>query len=104
MIIAFALSENRQECTIDMHFGRCNWYGIYDTGTRESIFVENPNQDNEEGAGCDSAKMLLDYKINAVAAGRFGSKVVDFFSQHSIQMIVTRDNQTFGELINKIKL
>ena len=103
MIIALALTENHIQSPIDLHFGRCDWYCIYNSKSGEKKFVENLNRYNEEGSGCSSAKMLLGHNINAAVAGRFGNKVIEVFRQHNVQMIIAKENQTFEYIIHQIK-
>ena len=102
MIIAIAAYENNLNAFVDPHFGRCNWYYLYDLETQEGLFIENPAMNNPEKAGCDAAELLLDKKINMAIAGRFGSKVVDVFRRNNIQMVIPESQQTVSEIINQI--
>ena len=103
MIIAIAANENHLKATVDPHFGRCNWYCIYDTETHKSSFIENPVRYYQEMAGCDAAELLVSKRINLVIAGRFGSKVIDVFRKNNIQMVVPEAEQRLAEIINQIK-
>ena len=103
MIIAVALTENHLRSLIDTHFGRCDWYGIHNSVTKETSYVENPNRYLEEGAGCNSADFLFTLKVELVVAGRFGNKVIERFKQNNIQMVISSENQTFEQIINHIK-
>ena len=104
MIIAFALIENHPRSVINEHFGRCDWYGIYNTDTKESKFIENPNRYAEEGAGCTSAELLMQYNIQSIVAGRFGSRVVEFFNKNNIHMIIPDNmDKTMNDLIKLIQ-
>lgn len=103
MLIAIAANENYPKAFIDMHFGRCDWYCLFDTETRESSFIENPMRHHEANAGCDAAKFLTDKGIGMAVAGRFGSKVVDEFRNRNIQMVIPETQQTIEEFINHIK-
>lgn len=103
MIIAVALTENHIRSLIDVHFGRCDWYGIHNSATKETSFVENPNRYLEEGAGCKSVDFLKELNIELVVAGRFGNKVVDLFKNKDILMVISSENQTFEQIINHIK-
>jgi len=77
MIIAIAANENHLKAIVDPHFGRCDWYCLYNTETKETLFFENPARHHQEKAGCDAAELLVGKNINIAVAGRFGSKVVD---------------------------
>lgn len=103
MIIALATNENNLNATIDPHFGRCNWYCLYDTETHKNSFIENPVRNHQEQAGCDAAELLLGENISMAIAGRFGSKVVGEFRRNNIQMVIPETQQTLSEIINQIK-
>ena len=44
MIIAVALTENHLWSLIDKHFGRCDWYGMYNSISKEISYLEKPKQ------------------------------------------------------------
>lgn len=103
MIIAIATNENHLNAVVDPHFGRCNWYCLFNTETRKSSFIVNPARHHLEKVGCDAADLLLGKNISLAIAGRFGSKVVDVFRKSNIQMVIPEAQQTLSEIINQIK-
>ncbi len=103
MIIAIAASEDHLKSNVDPHFGRCDWYCLYDTESRKSSFIENTFRYQQEQAGTDAAKFLLTKGIKTAVAGRFGSKVVDVFRENSVQMIILEKSQTISRFINSLK-
>lgn len=103
MIIAIAVNENNLNAVVDPHFGRCNWYCLYDTETHKNLFLENLAQKQREQSGCDAAELLLDKNVNMAIAGRFGSKVAEVFRRNNIQMVIPEIQQTLSEIINQIK-
>jgi predicted Fe-Mo cluster-binding NifX family protein len=103
MIIAISASEDQLKSIIDPHFGRCDWYCLYDTDTRKFSFLENTFRYQQEQAGFDAAKFLLTKGIKIVVAGRFGSKVIDVFKENDVQMIIPQTEQTISKFINSFK-
>ncbi|MCX6236140.1 MAG: dinitrogenase iron-molybdenum cofactor biosynthesis protein [Bacteroidia bacterium] len=103
MIIAIATNENHLNAVVDTHFGRCNWYCLFDTETRKSSFIVNPARHHPDKAGCEAADLLLVKNISLAIAGRFGSKVVDVFKRNNVQMVIPESQQTVSEIINQIK-
>jgi predicted Fe-Mo cluster-binding NifX family protein len=103
MIIAISLNENHSKALVDEHFGRCAWYCIYDSEKRKFEYIENTNRSTEEGAGCKSAEMLMQYEIQIAIAGRFGVKVVEFFRKNNIQMIIPETQKNLEEILKMIK-
>jgi predicted Fe-Mo cluster-binding NifX family protein len=103
MIVAIAANENHLRAIVDPHFGRCDWFCLYDTETGSNSFIENPVRHNQEMAGCDAAGFLIEKGIKMAVAGRFGSKVVDVFRKNNVQMVIPETQQTLKEIINLIK-
>ena len=102
MIIAVALNENHTEALVDEHFGRCAWFCIYDSENRKTEYIENTNRYTEEGAGCNSAKTLMQYGIQIAIAMRFGVKVVEFFRKNNIQMVIPETQKNLEEILKMI--
>ena len=103
MIVAIAANENHLKAIVDPHFGRCDWFCLYITETKKSLFIENPTRHNQEMAGCDAAEFLINKKINMAIAGRFGSKVVDVFRKNNVQIIIPESQKSLTEIISLIK-
>jgi len=103
MIVAIAANENHIKAIVDPHFGRCDWYCLYNTETRKSSFIENPVRHNQDKAGCEAADFLIDMGIRIAIAGRFGSKVVEVFRKNNVQMVIPETQKTVKEIINQIK-
>ena len=100
MIIAIAASENHIKANVDQHFGRCDWYCLYDTETKKSSFIENPVRYDQLQAGCDAALFLIEKGAKIVIAGRFGSKVIDVFKTNNVQMVIPQTQQSISKIIN----
>ncbi len=103
MIIAIAANENHLNALVDPHFGRCDWFCLFDSETHKNSFIENPVRHHQEMVGCDAAEFLVTKNIGMVIAGRFGSKVVDVFRKNNIQIIIPETQQSLKEIINQIK-
>ena len=102
MIIAIAASENHLKANVDPHFGRCDWYCLYDTETKKSSFIENPVRYHQQQAGCDAALLLIEKGVKMAIAGRFGSKVIEVFKTNNVQMIIPQTQQTIAKIINSV--
>jgi predicted Fe-Mo cluster-binding NifX family protein len=102
MIIAIASNENHLKAVVDQHFGRCDWFCLWDTESGESQFIENPVRHHQEKAGCDAVAFLIEKNVKMAVAGRFGSKVVDEFRKNNVQMVVPQSQQSIEQIINQI--
>jgi predicted Fe-Mo cluster-binding NifX family protein len=99
MIIAIATGENHLKANVDPHFGRCDWYCLFNTADKTSTFIENPVRYNQEQAGCDAALFLIEKGIGMVIAGRFGAKVIEIFKSNNVQMIIPQTPRTISTLL-----
>lgn len=103
MIIAIATSEAHLKSNIDPHFGRCDWYFLYDTETESSDFIENKFRYQNEKAGTDAAAFLIAKGIKLVVAGRFGSKATEIFDENDVQMLIPEPGVTITKFIQSLK-
>jgi predicted Fe-Mo cluster-binding NifX family protein len=100
MQIAAAIDENSPNAHIAENFGRAGWFAVYNTEQGEVVPVENPFRLLEEQAGRRTAGMLVEeYKITVVVAGRFGSKVVEYFKNNNVQMVICDHVRTLGDIM-----
>jgi len=103
MIIAIAASENYLKSNVNLHFGRCDWYCLYDTETKKATFIENPVRNNQEQAGCEAARFLIETGAKLVIAGRFGAKVIDIFRSNEVQMAIPQVNLSISKIIESYR-
>lgn len=103
MIVAAALVENKTGSLISEHFGRCKWYGLYNTKTGAVQFIENTYSQSTSNAGLLAAELVLEYNVSMVIAGRFGFKVADKFKANNVQMIIPQNGQAWNYFISLLK-
>ena len=104
MKIAITSTGNAPDSKIDKRFGRCAFFVFYDTETRATEFVPNPNLEHFEGAGPASVQFVASKNVRKVVSGEFGAKVKSLFDSLKIQLIVITDQeksvQEIIELLN----
>ncbi len=93
MKIAITSTGNSLESTIDARFGRCAYFVVYDTQSKATEFIPNPNKDTEEGAGPASVQIVTSRNVSKIVSGEFGMKIKSLVDSLKIQMIVIKDNQ-----------
>lgn len=103
MIVAAALTAGNSRAGISDHFGRCEWFGLYNTKTKLAQYISNPNQQSVSNAGMLSADLMMAHKVTLVIAGRFGFKVAEKFKANNIQMIIPQDKQSWSDFIKLLK-
>jgi predicted Fe-Mo cluster-binding NifX family protein len=104
MIIAISTDNNSVKAPVASHFGRCKWFCLFNTESKESLFVENVFLAQSEQAGSDVADFLMKQGVGVVIAGRFGSKVMSIFLKSNIQMVIPESVKTLTKIINQLNI
>ena len=99
MIIAISSTGNDIQATLDQVFGRCSYFAVYDTETKNLQFFENPAKDAPGSAGPIAAQFLLDKKVTKIISGEFGPKVKPIFEQTKVEMLILKDQKSIESLV-----
>jgi predicted Fe-Mo cluster-binding NifX family protein len=91
MKVAITSTGNSLEATIDLRFGRCSYFIIYDTESKSIEFIPNPNKDIEENAGQASVQLVVSRNAKKIISGEFGLKIKPLLDSQKIQMIVLKN-------------
>jgi len=91
MKIAITSTGNTLESSIDLKFGRCSYFIIYDTESKSIEFIPNPNKDIEENAGQASVQLVVSRNAKKIISGEFGLKIKPLLDSQKIQMIVLKN-------------
>jgi len=90
MRIAICASENGFDSYIDMRFGRCNYFVIYDSESGSTEFIPNPYSNSAEDAGALSVQLITSKNVSKIVSGEFGIKIKPLLDSLKIQMIVIK--------------
>ncbi len=101
MKIAITSEGNTLEAQIDSRFGRCSYFAIYDTETKQTVFLENPGKDASGGAGPAAVQFVAKQGVSRVVAGEFGGKTLPLFQSLNIEM-VNESDKSIGQIISKL--
>lgn len=79
MNIAVTSMGPSKEATFDVHFGRAPYFVIFDSETGEVIkdYDNEANLKAVQGAGVESAKVMVDLDVQVVVTGHVGPKALD---------------------------
>jgi predicted Fe-Mo cluster-binding NifX family protein len=103
MKVAITSTGNTLESTLDMSFGRCAYFVVYDTESLSMEYIPNPNKESEEGAGTASVQLMSSRSVNKIVSGEFGLKIKPLLDSLRIQMIVLREPQkTIGQIMGML--
>ena len=86
MTIAFAISGEDLDSSIDDRFGRAPNFLVYDTGSGTFELIPNIALGSGQGAGLKAAEIIIKSKVKAVVAGEFGPKANDMLSRADIRI------------------
>lgn len=103
MKIAITSTGNSLESTIDLRFGRCSYFVIYDTETKTIEFIPNSNKDAESGAGFASVKLVASRNTDKIISGEFGMEIKSLLDSLKIQIIILQDpTKKISEIIQML--
>lgn len=99
MKIAIPVDEKSMETSVCMSFGRTPYFLIYETDTKESIFLDNSAAASQGGAGIKAAQALVDSDVKALLTPRCGENAADVIRAANIKMYKTI-NDSINDNIN----
>ncbi|MDD2196696.1 MAG: NifB/NifX family molybdenum-iron cluster-binding protein [Bacteroidales bacterium] len=103
MKIAITSTGNTLDSKVDERFGRCSHFVIYDTETKSTEFIPNPNKEVENGAGPASVQLVASKNVGKIVSGEFGMKIKSLVDSLKIQMIVVKDqSKTITDVIEML--
>lgn len=85
MKIAISTSGNNLDEQLDVRFGRCKYFMIYDTETKTFNIIENEGQKASGGAGIAAAQQLIDEDIDAIITGSLGPNAFEIINKSGIK-------------------
>lgn len=101
MKIAITSTGNFPGANMDLRFGRCSYFVIFDTEKQSTEYIPNTNKENIEGAGKDSIKFLANKDVKKVISGEYGIKVKSIADSLKIQLIIMPDqSKTVQDIID----
>ena len=102
MKIAVTSRENKKDSLIDSRFGRCAYFAIYDTDSKEFTFLDNPAKDSESGAGPAAVAFIAKQGVKKIVSGEFGMKIKGILEDLKIEMVSVKDEKTIAEIISEM--
>ena len=100
MKIAVSAVKADKKSQVDPFFGRCSYFGIFDTDTGGFEFLPNQAGHSAGGAGVQSAQLLADNGAVRILTGNIGPKAFQALKAAKIE-IVTGVTGTVAEVVGK---
>jgi len=98
MKVAITSTGDSFDSMLDSRFGRCSYFVVYDTESKSSEFIPNPNKNAAEGAGPASVQLLAEKKVEKIVSGEFGMKIKSLLDSLKIQMIIIKEPRSVREI------
>lgn len=86
MKIALSSSGKDLKSTLDLRFGRCLYFLIYDLETNELKAVDNKGESSSGGAGIAAAQQIIDESVDVVISGHVGPNAYELLNSASIKI------------------
>jgi len=85
MLIVISSTENSKSGKVDLRFGRCKYFALFNTSTKEYSFIENQGINSNKGAGIGAAQSVSDLEADVVLTGNLGSKALEVLNGSQIK-------------------
>lgn len=103
MKVAITSTGSTSDSKLDQRFGRCSYFAIYDTETRETEFIPNPGKDATEGAGPAAVQIVASRNVKKIISGDFGAKIRSLLDNLGIEMTAIKDpEKSISDIINML--
>lgn len=102
MKIAMPVDDKSIETNISQSFGRAPYFLIYDTESKESIFLDNSAAASQGGAGIKAAQTIVDNQVAALLTPRCGENAAEVINKANIQMFKVI-NDSIEDNVNALK-
>ncbi|NMA84014.1 MAG: diguanylate cyclase [Epulopiscium sp.] len=86
MRIAMSATGKTKDDLLDVRFGRCNYFLIYDTESEEIEVIENQGQVSGGGAGIVAAQQLINEKVDMLITGNLGPNAFAIMDKANIKV------------------
>ncbi|MCK4577606.1 MAG: NifB/NifX family molybdenum-iron cluster-binding protein [Candidatus Marinimicrobia bacterium] len=102
MKIAISSTGQKPESDIDPRFGRCKYFLVVDTDTREFEAFLNENAEAMGGAGIKAAQFVADLNVKAILTGNIGPNAFETLNAAGIE-ILTGVEATVNDAVEDYK-
>lgn len=85
MKIAISAAGKDMDSLLDARFGRCEYFQIHDTESKEVIVIDNKGLTCGGGAGIAAGQQLVDENVNIVITGNLGPNAFEIIEKAEIK-------------------
>ena len=102
MRLAITSQGNGLDQPLDARFGRCRYFILYDSEKETVEAVENPNTQFSQGAGIQSAQLMIAKGVKTVVTGNVGPNAFGVLTSAGID-VYTGAQGTVREAVENFK-
>ncbi len=103
MKIAIASSGKDFDSLVDLRFGRCPYFLIINSETKEFKVIKNTAGQAPRGAGISAAQLVVDKGVGAVIAGNFGPNAINVLNSSGIKTFGGVSDMTVKDVLEQYK-
>jgi predicted Fe-Mo cluster-binding NifX family protein len=100
MKICVSSTGTGENSIVDFRFGRCPYYVIYETDTKQYRSIANQGVSSPHGAGVTAAQQVIDAKVDVVITGNMGPNAMELLKAAGIKIY----NMSGGTVEGALKL
>lgn len=94
MKIALPVDEKKTDTDISMSYGRCAFFLVYDTESKEYGFIENEASSQASAAGISASQALIDEEVSCIITERLGENAADLLKEAGIKVYKAGEKNT----------
>lgn len=85
MKIAISATGKTMDSLLDVRFGRCDYFLIYETENKSVNAIENKGQSSSGGAGIVASQQIIDENVDVIITGKLGPNAFELISKAGIK-------------------
>jgi predicted Fe-Mo cluster-binding NifX family protein len=98
MRIAIPVDEKSMETSVCQSFGRTPYFLIYDTESKDRIYLDNSAAASQGGAGIKAAQTIVDNNVSALITPRCGENAASVIKAANISIYKTLNDSVMENI------
>lgn len=92
MIVAIPVDKKSMDGNVSDHFGRTEFFLVFNTETDQASFIDNDAMNAQGGAGIKAAQVLVDNNIDTLISPRLGQNAFEVINGADITIYESNGN------------
>lgn len=102
MKIAISSTGKAMDSLLDLRFGRCAYFVIYNTESKKADVIQNNGQLSGGGAGIAAAQQIINEDIDLIITGNLGPNAFELINKAGIK-VYRGESISIGDALDKYK-